>query len=1211
MKKIIVWIGMLLSGLSMNAQDIEQIEAQADQWARQSFSQSKALSSYLLCLKNTEDEVVICRLIDKTTGIVESRRILMSKDAAVIDSIIDGVRPFLGKDCQHFLPLLEQRVLKSSNSAGKYQKEFLLYDEILALRASGEKQVGAEYEELLRWNVGKLIYKKDISSQDKLKAYAELWGVYRKNTAGLDSLDIKLLDDYSRQCSLGKDYQTKVELLELKKQYLENKDPDEYMDVLKDLQYGYDDLYEALYGDDSYEMTPEKIKEIFYQKAYLRQKESMGMEVESSDVDPLLYNLMYFQKDTSESRKVAAAYSSYVGNRSGKESEEYCKSLDMLVSTYDMGDAGVIPILKELLSLTEKVLGKDNLSYTSANARLTYALSQNHHMQESIEIQSADLNEDDISALMTLSTQQSQYGQYREAIDTYEKMLNYCASHPQDSGTYLILSVLGPINCYVKLNDISGLLDYGAKWTNDDRFGSEEQHFIFSQVVASASLPGKSGVAVIKFIDDYLASHPSSISSVAQRAEMMALKATAYLGMEDPKNAEVIIRQLISSLKNEKTDPRITIRYEQYLEICLMAQERWKEADIQNKRVLSLMSRLPGYKNYVEYRALCCRAAMYNDYLDNYDQVLELCAEIDLFDLQNAMSLIEDISFNTFDLLTTLLDKSSVERQRYRALYKKGMNEEAEALLLGEVDEKISLLKFSLSQMDNGISNATAQWTGQTNDNICNIAVAGGSENLAVKAFDYALIYKQAFLTAESLMRAQLLNSENEQVKAKFNELQDLRTIMQQHSEAGLSTNDLAGQITQLEAQLVEDSKMYGDFTASINLKWTDIRERLKPEDIVIEFVSYTSFEDDNEHIAALLLRKDWHAPKIVYLFSAEQVPDNCYESVQFSRLCWEPISHYLNNVVNIYFAPAGVLYNIGIESLMLPDGNGNISDRYNLFRVSSSRELVKHENSIDDRKGDAVIYGGINYQSNGSEQSVPEKAVGSTIDKRAAVIGLEPLPGSRIEAENIAGILKADDAFENAILFMESAGTESSFRSLSGNEISVLHIATHGFYNTNEESGSSLFYLLRQEAEDKVLARSGLFLAGAENNLLGYGNDASEDDGILTAMEISTLDFRYVDLATLSACQTAQGDITGDGVYGLQRGFKKAGAESILMSLWKVDDEATCFLMTEFYRNWIGEGKTKHAALEAAKQAVRSKKNKGWDKPEYWAAFILLDGLD
>ena len=99
--------------------------------------------------------------------------------------------------------------------------------------------------------------------------------------------------------------------------------------------------------------------------------------------------------------------------------------------------------------------------------------------------------------------------------------------------------------------------------------------------------------------------------------------------------------------------------------------------------------------------------------------------------------------------------------------------------------------------------------------------------------------------------------------------------------------------------------------------------------------------------------------------------------------------------------------------------------------------------------------------------------------------------------------------------------------------------------------------------------------------------------------------------MVVLSACQTGQGDITGDGVFGLQRGFKKAGVQSILMSLWKVDDEATCLLMTEFYRHWIGEKKTKHYALELAKQTVRSHKEKGWDDPKYWAAFILLDGLD
>jgi len=64
-------------------------------------------------------------------------------------------------------------------------------------------------------------------------------------------------------------------------------------------------------------------------------------------------------------------------------------------------------------------------------------------------------------------------------------------------------------------------------------------------------------------------------------------------------------------------------------------------------------------------------------------------------------------------------------------------------------------------------------------------------------------------------------------------------------------------------------------------------------------------------------------------------------------------------------------------------------------------------------------------------------------------------------------------------------------------------------------------------------------------------------------------------------------------------------------MSLWKVDDEATGLLITEFYKNWIGEKKTKHKALELAKQSVRSHKEEGWDDPRYWAAFILLDALD
>ena len=106
-------------------------------------------------------------------------------------------------------------------------------------------------------------------------------------------------------------------------------------------------------------------------------------------------------------------------------------------------------------------------------------------------------------------------------------------------------------------------------------------------------------------------------------------------------------------------------------------------------------------------------------------------------------------------------------------------------------------------------------------------------------------------------------------------------------------------------------------------------------------------------------------------------------------------------------------------------------------------------------------------------------------------------------------------------------------------------------------------------------------------------------------------LDLRGLDLVVLSACQTGLGDIiSGEGVFGLQRGFKKAGAKTILMSLDKVDDEATRILMVEFYKNLMS-GKTKHQSLRDAQQYLRKVDNGKYDDPKYWASFIMLDGLN
>ena len=112
--------------------------------------------------------------------------------------------------------------------------------------------------------------------------------------------------------------------------------------------------------------------------------------------------------------------------------------------------------------------------------------------------------------------------------------------------------------------------------------------------------------------------------------------------------------------------------------------------------------------------------------------------------------------------------------------------------------------------------------------------------------------------------------------------------------------------------------------------------------------------------------------------------------------------------------------------------------------------------------------------------------------------------------------------------------------------------------------------------------------------------------DGILRAKEISLLDLRDAELVVLSACETGKGEITGEGVFGLQRAFKQAGAQTIIMFFWPVNDEATQLLMTEFYRNWITNHQSKREAFRNAQQTVRAQ----YTKPVYWVGFIMRDRI-
>ena len=135
------------------------------------------------------------------------------------------------------------------------------------------------------------------------------------------------------------------------------------------------------------------------------------------------------------------------------------------------------------------------------------------------------------------------------------------------------------------------------------------------------------------------------------------------------------------------------------------------------------------------------------------------------------------------------------------------------------------------------------------------------------------------------------------------------------------------------------------------------------------------------------------------------------------------------------------------------------------------------------------------------------------------------------------------------------------------------------------------------------ALTRSGLILSNGGRAWKGEHIPDWIDDGILQADEIAGLDLSGTSLLVLSACQTALGDISSDGVYGLQRAFKNSGVETIIMSLWEVDDKATFEFMTAFYRA-LTKGRSKHDAFCEAQRQIK----KNYEDPYYWAAFIMLD---
>jgi len=168
-----------------------------------------------------------------------------------------------------------------------------------------------------------------------------------------------------------------------------------------------------------------------------------------------------------------------------------------------------------------------------------------------------------------------------------------------------------------------------------------------------------------------------------------------------------------------------------------------------------------------------------------------------------------------------------------------------------------------------------------------------------------------------------------------------------------------------------------------------------------------------------------------------------------------------------------------------------------------------------------------------------------------------------------------------------------------------VLHVATHAYFIEGDalKAGKNFLGMDGGFLTQHPMLRSGLLLSGSGSLLQGMRTHFKDnEDGLLSALEVMSLNLDQTELVVLSACESGLGTIVqGEGVMGLIRGFRIAGARSVLMTLWKISDESTGSFMNMFYLHWLS-GKTRNDALKAAQSEFRSQ----YPNPRDWGAFVL-----
>lgn len=477
--------------------------------------------------------------------------------------------------------------------------------------------------------------------------------------------------------------------------------------------------------------------------------------------------------------------------------------------------------------------------------------------------------------------------------------------------------------------------------------------------------------------------------------------------------------------------------------------------------------------------------------------------------------------------------------------------------------------------------------------------------------YDLQLSTKAILLNSTNKVRASILASGDQQLQATFNEWLSLKEQMvryynfteEERKRAAMDLPGLENRSNDLEKLLSQKSAGFRSQFDKGETRWKDVQKSLHQGEAAVEILRIRKkYTRDSIYYVGLVVRPSEASPELLiwpkgsklesrlFKFHRNTIKFHVVDTLSYGYF-WQPLAAHLSGASTVYLSCDGVFNKVNFNSLFNPKTKHWVIDDFTIRLVSNTRELAEERRNTSMTKS-ASIFGyadfnlGLTTPTGGNSKLTLARTFGFDGEQ------IPVLPATEKEVDGVQKILLGKNWASR--VFKKVEASEENIKKADNAE--VIHIATHGFFlsdvDMDEDEGSELL--------SNPLFRSGVLLSGAG---VERSMRQNQEDGVLTSYEAMNLNLEKTDLVVLSACETGLGEIrNGEGVYGLQRSFLVAGANSVLMSLWQVDDVATQELMNTFYTFWL-DGLDRSQAFRKAQLVMKEKYN----VPYFWGAFVLI----